>query len=92
MKLFYGEINKTEVIIHKDEQQHITKVLRMKEGEEIFITNGKGSLAKGTLIYEGKKILFHTLEIKENIPDFSPKFCGKSHRNGNFRNYFSFNR
>ena len=45
MKLFYGEINKTEVIIHEDEQQHITKVLRMKEGEEIFITNGKGSLA-----------------------------------------------
>ncbi len=73
MKLFYGEINKTEVIIHEDEQQHITKVLRMKEGEEIFITNGKGSLAKGTLIYEGKKILFHTLEIKKNIPDFSPK-------------------
>ena len=33
MKLFYGEINKTEVIIHEDEQQHITKVLRMKEGE-----------------------------------------------------------
>ena len=51
MKLFYGEINKTEVIIHEDEQQHITKVLRMKEGEEIFITNGKGSLANGSLFH-----------------------------------------
>ena len=51
MKLFYGEINKTEVIIHEDEQQHIIKVLRMQEGEEIFVTNGKGSLAKGTYCY-----------------------------------------
>jgi len=43
MKLFYGEINKTEVIIHEDEQQHITKVLRMKEGEENAVAIKKGN-------------------------------------------------
>lgn len=73
MKLFYGEINQTGVFIHEEEQQHITKVLRMKAGEEIFVTNGKGSLAKGILILEGKKAMLNVLEIQENLPNFSPK-------------------
>jgi len=46
MKLFHGEITGNAVIIHEEEQQHISKVLRMKAGEEIFVTDGKGNLAK----------------------------------------------
>lgn len=73
MKLFYGEINQDSVFINEDEQLHIQKVLRMREGDEIFITNGKGDLTKGNIIFEGKKVALNVLEIKRNIPDFQHK-------------------
>lgn len=72
MKLFFGEIF-PEIKINEEEQQHIVKVLRMREGEEIFVTDGKGNLAKGTIVFEGKKVSLNATEIKENLPNFSPK-------------------
>lgn len=72
MKLFFGEIF-PEVKISDEEQQHIAKVLRMKEGEEIYLTDGIGNLAKGNLIFEGKKVSLNVIKIKENLPEFSPK-------------------
>ena len=72
MKLFFGEIF-PEVKINEEEQTHILKVLRMRAGEEIFVTDGKGNLAKGNLVLEGKKVLLEVSEIQENLPDFSPK-------------------
>lgn len=72
MKLFFGQIF-PEILIDSDEQQHITKVLRMREGEEIFVTDGNGNLAKGNLVFEGKKVSLDVTEIKQNLPDFSPK-------------------
>jgi 16S rRNA (uracil1498-N3)-methyltransferase len=72
MKLFFGQIF-PDLIIDSDEQQHITKVLRMREGEEIFVTDGNGNLAKGNLVLEGKKVSLDVSEIKENLTDFSPK-------------------
>ena len=65
MKLFFGEIF-PDVKINDEEQTHIAKVLRMREGEEIYVTDGKGNLAKGNLIFEGKRVLIETTEIKEN--------------------------
>lgn len=70
MKLFHGDITENAVIIHEEEQQHISKVLRMKAGEEIFVTDGKGGLAKGNLFFEGKKTLLQPTEIKTNLPNF----------------------
>ncbi|WP_210151210.1 RsmE family RNA methyltransferase [Chryseobacterium scophthalmum] len=72
MKLFFGEINNGKAIINDEEQQHIVKVLRMKDGEEIHVTDGKGNLASGTLIIEGKKAGIEVAEIKTETPDFSP--------------------
>ena len=72
MKLFFGEIF-PDVKINDEEQQHIVKVLRMREGEEIFVTDGKGNLAQGNLVFEGKKVFLDVKEIKENLPEFSPK-------------------
>ena len=46
MKLFYGEIADNKVFIDSEEQTHIVKVLRMRSGEKIFVTDGKGNLAK----------------------------------------------
>ncbi|UEQ76054.1 RsmE family RNA methyltransferase [Chryseobacterium arthrosphaerae] len=73
MKLFYGEINGNGVIINDEEQQHIVKVLRMKNGEKIHVTDGKGNLASGTLSIEGKKAGVEVTEIRENLPGFSTK-------------------
>ncbi len=73
MKLFYGEILNNLVIINDEEQTHIVKVLRMRSGEEIFVTDGKGKLVKGNLVFEGKKVLLDVKEIKENLSAFSPK-------------------
>ncbi len=72
MKLFFGQIF-PEILIDSDEQLHIAKVLRMREGEEIFLTDGKGNLAKGTLVFEGKKVTLNVSEVKKDLPDFSPK-------------------
>ena len=73
MKLFYGEITDTKVTIHSEEQQHIVKVLRMKDGEDIHVTDGKGSLASGKLVIEGKKAGIDVSQIRSDFPDFSPK-------------------
>lgn len=72
MKLFYGQIF-PEVKINEEEQQHMLKVLRMKDGESISITDGLGNVATGTLRIEGKKVFLNTDKIEENLPDFSPK-------------------
>jgi len=72
MKLFFGHIF-PEIVIDPDEQQHITKVLRMREGEQIFVTDGKGNFAKGNLVFEGKKVSLDVSEIKEDLPNFSPQ-------------------
>lgn len=73
MKLFYGSIDNNTVTINDDEQQHIVKVLRMKDGEEIHVTDGKGNLASGQLLVEGKKAGIKVSEIKKDLPEFSPK-------------------
>ncbi|MDY3363126.1 RsmE family RNA methyltransferase [Riemerella anatipestifer] len=72
MKLFFGEILNDRVIIDADEQHHISKVLRMKEGEEIYVTDGKSNVAKGNLVLEGKKVELDILEIQTKTPPFSP--------------------
>ncbi|ANF49776.1 rRNA methyltransferase [Chryseobacterium glaciei] len=73
MKLFFGEISNGKAIINDEEQQHIVKVLRMKDGEEIHVTDGKGNVASGKLMIEGKKANIEVSEIKTNTPDFNPK-------------------
>lgn len=73
MKLFYGEIEGQKVTINDEEQQHIVKVLRMRTGEDIHVTDGKGNLASGKLFIEGKKAGIEVAEIQENLPDFNPK-------------------
>ncbi|SEW48300.1 16S rRNA (uracil1498-N3)-methyltransferase [Chryseobacterium wanjuense] len=73
MKLFYGEIEENKITINDEEQQHIVKVLRMKNGEEIHVTDGKGNLASGKLIIEGKKANIEVAEIKTDLSDFKTK-------------------
>lgn len=71
MKLFYGNIS-PEVLIDPDEQMHIIKVLRMKNGDKIFLTDGEGQLVKGNLLIEGKKVSLQNIEIQPQKQDFQP--------------------
>lgn len=71
MKLFYGDIENGIINIHEDEQQHILKVLRMKDGDKLCVTNGNGLLATGTLSVEGKKVLLKNAKIEEKQPPYS---------------------
>ncbi|WBV59987.1 RsmE family RNA methyltransferase [Chryseobacterium camelliae] len=73
MKLFFGEIEGNKVTINNEEQQHIVKVLRMRDGEEIHVTDGNGNLASGKLSIEGKKANIEVSEIKRDFPGFNPK-------------------
>ncbi|MBS3992203.1 MAG: 16S rRNA (uracil(1498)-N(3))-methyltransferase [Bacteroidetes bacterium] len=53
MQLFYNpSLNEksTEIKFDKTESKHIVKVLRKKEGDILYITNGKGLLFIGTII------------------------------------------
>ena len=48
MQLFYNSIldkDTKEITFDKVESKHIIKVLRKKEGDQIFITNGKGAVS-----------------------------------------------
>ena len=71
MKIFYGKVF-PQVEINEDEQQHILKVLRMKDGQSLSITDGKGNLAHGKLIIEGKKALLGVEDIQADLPAFTP--------------------
>ncbi len=72
MKLFFGTVF-PETTIDADEQQHMIKVLRMRNGEEISVTDGRGNLAKGTLVLEGKKANIEVSSVEKDLPDFSPR-------------------
>ncbi len=71
MKLFFGNITDGVVTIADEEQQHLSKVLRMRSGDEIYVTDGEGTLARGDIRLEGKKVLLDTKEIQRKLPPFS---------------------
>ncbi len=58
MQLFYNpDINSsiTEFVFNKEESRHIVRVLRKKEGDILYITNGKGFLFKVQIINANDK-------------------------------------
>ena len=58
MQLFYNsDIKKGDAtfFFDKEESKHIVKVLRKKEGDKIFITNGLGYLFESEIILASEK-------------------------------------
>lgn len=70
MKLFYGEVL-PNVVIDDEERHHILKVLRMRDGEPISITDGKGNLASGILRTDGNKARVENPEFRQRTPNFN---------------------
>ena len=68
MKLFIGEFFSNRAELRTDEVHHIVKVLRMNDGDEICITDGKGKSARGKLLLKGKKAEVEILELFPEKP------------------------
>lgn len=69
MQLFYNpDINSSipEFIFNKEEGRHIVRVLRKKEGDLLYITNGKGFLFKVQIIHANdKKCMVRIISFEE---------------------------
>lgn len=67
MNLFYTpKINSEIYILDQDESRHCLKVLRLKIGDEIFLTDGKGNLYKCELIEDHpKKCTVRVIDIQK---------------------------
>ena len=67
--LFYvPEINPPESVLPDDESRHCVKVLRLRQGDEILITDGKGKIYSGELMNEDPVSLKSTVAgRKESI-------------------------
>lgn len=73
MNLFYAhsdDIYPSELSIRGQEAIHITRVLRFGEGDEIFVTDGKGSRFICVINRIGKQEL--TAEIREKVIEERP--------------------
>jgi 16S rRNA (uracil1498-N3)-methyltransferase len=67
---FYAEsINKNEIILSKEEINHIHKVLRINDNTRITLTDGLGQLACATIDnISSKKIEFIDIEVEKEQP------------------------
>ena len=64
----YDEAQK-EIILNEDTSRHVVKVLRMKAGEQLNLTGGKGNLLTCTIIDENKKHCIVEIKSKTKIPN-----------------------
>ena len=62
-----------EFIVSEDTSRHISQVLRMKEGEEVIITNGEGYTINAIIVSADKKKTKVKVTKKEFLERSSPK-------------------
>lgn len=65
MQLFFQPDIKKHNVLSEDESRHCIRVLRMQEGEKIFITDGKGKLFHGRIRRADPKACLIDLEKEE---------------------------
>lgn len=68
MQLFIGNINGHFAELREEEAKHFTKVLRGKVGQEIVVTDGNGTMAKGIVSLIQSKTV--EIELDEIQTDF----------------------
>lgn len=72
MQLFYIEDLSSDIIeLSKEESQHCVRVLRLSEGDEIFLTDGRGLMCSGEIISAGNKSC--SVQIKERTENFQQR-------------------
>jgi 16S rRNA (uracil1498-N3)-methyltransferase len=72
MQLFYSpkiDSAETSFVFDKEESKHIIRVLRRKEGDTLFVTNGLGFLFKTQIaLASDNKCLVHILSFEKQEP------------------------
>jgi 16S rRNA (uracil1498-N3)-methyltransferase len=72
MQLFYTpDINSATYKLDKEESTHCVRVLRLKEGNQIYLTDGKGNLYRAQLLSADVKECI--VEIIETIPNYGKR-------------------
>ncbi len=75
MELFYAspqDCSENEVVLRDDEVKHLIKVLRKKEGEKIFVTDGTGNLYEGIITYVSKnEVQCSVLNVRKNVNELT---------------------
>ncbi len=64
-----------EFIVSEETSRHVSQVLRMKEGEEVIVTNGKGYTIIANIIYADKKKTKIKIKSKQFSEKALPKTC-----------------
>ena len=73
MHLFYTPtINSSIYSLDKDESMHCIRVMRMKSGDTVYLTDGKGCLYKTIIIDDNWKNC--TVEVSEIYNEFGKRF------------------
>jgi len=65
---YVAQIEADAITLDEDASKHITQVLRMKAGEELMLTNGKGAKAKGHITDDHRKRCVVTIDKRESEP------------------------
>jgi 16S rRNA (uracil1498-N3)-methyltransferase len=73
MHLFYApDINEDFYLLSEEESKHCSRVLRLKAGDKIYLTNGKGTLYSAVLEkIEIKSILIKIIEVMHEYQKLS---------------------
>lgn len=74
---FIEELNATvrELDLDEDTSRHIIQVLRMQEGEQLRLTDGKGNIADCMIVTPHKKHATISITSLESTAQYVPKFC-----------------
>lgn len=60
--------SQTQIVLDEDTSRHIVQVLRMKQGEKINLTDGKGNLLACAIADDHKKHCTVTVESQTKVP------------------------
>ena len=52
---FVEDFNNNLVVLNEETSKHMINVLRMAQGEEILLTNGKGKKARAAIVDDNRK-------------------------------------
>ena len=77
MQLFYlnpsASVNDKMIHLDEEESKHCVKVLRLKEGDILHFTDGKGALIKGHIVEPLSKTCIIKIDEVKTFPEKSPK-------------------
>ncbi|MBX7094425.1 MAG: 16S rRNA (uracil(1498)-N(3))-methyltransferase [Flavobacteriales bacterium] len=63
MQLYFSNRrNDNMVLLDEEESAHATRVMRLKEGDEVFVTNGEGEIFQCRIAHIGKKEIAAQIE------------------------------